>query len=295
MSASAPTPAVSPSSGCWQRVRPWTRASLRGHVALHRTDLEIPAGGGSGSSSQRERQEHPDAVAHRSRSPAARPGQRGRRRHDRRRARDPPTHRPAPGELHLYGELLAGSTFASSRPQRRSLIGRAPSPRSWPPLDRRVREYSHGMKRQLLFAAAIAPDVRVRILDEIARASTRPSGARSDRRRRRPRHDDPPLPSPRGGGQVVSAARLPQRRPRRCGRKLEEVRRRAAVRLRFARAPCPPGGRGSRGAGVESAEEVGDRVNVMLAGDDPRDLRPPRRRHRPAGARQRRARQDLPG
>jgi ABC-type multidrug transport system ATPase subunit len=35
------------------------------------------------------------------------------------------------------------------------------------PLTRKVRGYSHGMKRQLCFAAALAPDVRLRILDEI--------------------------------------------------------------------------------------------------------------------------------
>jgi ABC-type multidrug transport system ATPase subunit len=34
------------------------------------------------------------------------------------------------------------------------------------PLRKLVRSYSHGMKRQLLFAAALAPRVRVRILDE---------------------------------------------------------------------------------------------------------------------------------
>jgi ABC-type multidrug transport system ATPase subunit len=34
------------------------------------------------------------------------------------------------------------------------------------PLKSRVRTYSHGMKRQLLFAAALAPRVAVRILDE---------------------------------------------------------------------------------------------------------------------------------
>jgi len=34
------------------------------------------------------------------------------------------------------------------------------------PLAKKVRAYSHGMKRQLLFAAALAPRVRVRILDE---------------------------------------------------------------------------------------------------------------------------------
>ncbi len=35
------------------------------------------------------------------------------------------------------------------------------------PLERRLGSYSHGMKRQLVFAAAMAPEVPVRILDEI--------------------------------------------------------------------------------------------------------------------------------
>ena len=34
------------------------------------------------------------------------------------------------------------------------------------PLDKRVHSYSHGMKRQLAFAAALAPEVPVRLLDE---------------------------------------------------------------------------------------------------------------------------------
>ncbi len=35
------------------------------------------------------------------------------------------------------------------------------------PLDRKLGTYSHGMKRQLIFAAAMAPKVPIRILDEI--------------------------------------------------------------------------------------------------------------------------------
>ncbi len=75
----------------------------------------------------------------------------------------------APGEVALYGEL-------SGRAHLRWLVagrGREASRRALAlagelelPLERRVRGYSHGMKRQLLLAAALAPPVRVRILDE---------------------------------------------------------------------------------------------------------------------------------
>jgi len=73
------------------------------------------------------------------------------------------------GEIHVYGELsgdehlawcLAGRD-ARALPRARTLA------RDFElPLERRVRTYSHGMKRQLLLAAALAPEVRVRILDE---------------------------------------------------------------------------------------------------------------------------------
>lgn len=74
-----------------------------------------------------------------------------------------------PGELHLYGELRAREHLEWC------LRGREPAARARAfllaerfelPLAARVRAYSHGMKRQLLLAAALAPAVRVRILDE---------------------------------------------------------------------------------------------------------------------------------
>jgi len=77
----------------------------------------------------------------------------------------------APGELHLYGELKGHEqlTFLL-RGRDRAAHERARNIADdlGLPLERRVRGYSHGMKRQLLFAAAMAPDVRVRILDEIS-------------------------------------------------------------------------------------------------------------------------------
>jgi len=75
----------------------------------------------------------------------------------------------APGELHLYGELTAAEQLdwllrgrkRAARRRGRELIGELGLP-----LNDRVRTFSHGMKRQLVFAAAMAPDVRIRILDE---------------------------------------------------------------------------------------------------------------------------------
>jgi ABC-2 type transport system ATP-binding protein len=75
----------------------------------------------------------------------------------------------APGEIALYGELrgsaqLAFLTRGRPRAALRKALDIATS--LGLPLAARVRAYSHGMKRQLLLAAALAPDVRVRILDE---------------------------------------------------------------------------------------------------------------------------------
>lgn len=75
----------------------------------------------------------------------------------------------APGELALYGELTGEQHLAFLvRGRDRAALGRARAVAQelGLPLDRRVRGYSHGMKRQLLFAAAMGPDVPVRILDE---------------------------------------------------------------------------------------------------------------------------------
>lgn len=75
----------------------------------------------------------------------------------------------APGEIAFYGELRAREQLAfllrgreSGAYERAASIARELEL----PLDARVRGYSHGMKRQLLFAAALAPNVPVRILDE---------------------------------------------------------------------------------------------------------------------------------
>jgi len=73
------------------------------------------------------------------------------------------------GELHVYGELSARAHLAWCLHGRgRAALARATeiATRFELPLERKVRGYSHGMKRQLLLAAALAPEVRVRVLDE---------------------------------------------------------------------------------------------------------------------------------
>jgi ABC-2 type transport system ATP-binding protein len=73
------------------------------------------------------------------------------------------------GELHVYGELTARAHLAwCLRGRGREAIARACELAEGfeLPLGRRMRSFSHGMKRQLLLAAALAPDVRVRVLDE---------------------------------------------------------------------------------------------------------------------------------
>jgi ABC-2 type transport system ATP-binding protein len=74
-----------------------------------------------------------------------------------------------PGELHVYGELSGRAHLAwclRGRPRRDHARALELAQAFELPLARRVRGYSHGMKRQLLLVAALAPDVRVRVLDE---------------------------------------------------------------------------------------------------------------------------------
>lgn len=76
----------------------------------------------------------------------------------------------APGELHLYGELSGAEHLRwllRGRPAAALKRAHELAADLQIPLGRHVRGYSHGMKRQLAFAAALAPDVPVRILDEL--------------------------------------------------------------------------------------------------------------------------------
>jgi ABC-2 type transport system ATP-binding protein len=75
----------------------------------------------------------------------------------------------APGEIACYPELTGWDQldwFLSGRARAAQRRGRELMERLGLPGHKRLREYSHGMKRQLMFAAALAPDVPVRILDE---------------------------------------------------------------------------------------------------------------------------------
>jgi len=76
----------------------------------------------------------------------------------------------SPGEVNAYGELTgSGQISWLLRGRDKDTFERAHEVAAelGLPLQKRVRTYSHGMKRQLLFAAAIAPAVRVRLLDEM--------------------------------------------------------------------------------------------------------------------------------
>ncbi len=75
----------------------------------------------------------------------------------------------AAGEVAVYGELTGRSHLEWFLRRR----GEAARERAAEiaavlelPLEKRVRGYSHGMKRMLALSAALAPNVRVRILDE---------------------------------------------------------------------------------------------------------------------------------
>lgn len=75
----------------------------------------------------------------------------------------------APGEMHLYTEMRGEehlSWLLRGRERDAVTRARAMADQLGLPMRSRVRAYSHGMKRQLLFCAAMAPRVRVRILDE---------------------------------------------------------------------------------------------------------------------------------
>ncbi len=75
----------------------------------------------------------------------------------------------APGELGLYGELSGRAHldwFLAGRPREARKTARLRAERLGLPLHKRLRQYSHGMKRQLLFCSALAPEVPLRVLDE---------------------------------------------------------------------------------------------------------------------------------
>jgi ABC-2 type transport system ATP-binding protein len=74
-----------------------------------------------------------------------------------------------PGEIGVYGELTGLehlAWFVRGRGRGAKARAVALGRELELPLERSVQAYSHGMKRQLLLAAALAPEVPVRILDE---------------------------------------------------------------------------------------------------------------------------------
>jgi len=75
----------------------------------------------------------------------------------------------SPGEIALYGEMRADEQLTwLLRGRSKASAARAKSLalRLGLPLEKKIHQYSHGMKRQLLFSAAMGPDVALRILDE---------------------------------------------------------------------------------------------------------------------------------
>ncbi len=75
----------------------------------------------------------------------------------------------APGEIALYDEMKGAEHlgwFLRGRGAAALARGLALAAELDLPMQKRVRTYSHGMKRQLLFIAALAPETGVRILDE---------------------------------------------------------------------------------------------------------------------------------
>lgn len=76
----------------------------------------------------------------------------------------------SPGEVAVYGELDGAAHIdwlLRGRDAAAPARARAIAEDLGLPLGRRVHTYSHGMKRQLYLSCALAPDLPVRILDEI--------------------------------------------------------------------------------------------------------------------------------
>lgn len=75
----------------------------------------------------------------------------------------------APGEIASFGELSCREQLAfllRGRDRAARRRAEALAERLGLPLGGRMRSFSHGMKRQTAFCAALAPDVPVRLLDE---------------------------------------------------------------------------------------------------------------------------------
>lgn len=185
----------------------------------------------------------------------------------------------APGELHLYGEMKGKEHLELLlRGRNRAAMQKAVSIAESLdlPLGRKVRGYSHGMKRQLLFAAAMGPDVRVRILDEISEGLD--PTKRSEILGRI--EDD----AEAGTTILLSSHHLAEvdRACRRIvflndGRVIadedsEAVRQRASrvIKIRFSKGSTAPIEDSLRGSDVESVDVEGNDARVLLTEKDPR-------------------------
>jgi len=186
----------------------------------------------------------------------------------------------SPGELRVPGEMIAGELLAwLLRGRENGANERAKQTASALGLDlrRRVRGFSHGMKRQLLFAAAMAPEVRVRILDEPTEGL--------DPTKRGEVLDLMAIDAAKGTTILLSSHHLDEV-DRACGRLvfMNEGKKIAdetavAVRERAARivrvtwpedAPLDGIETQLAGPGIESVRRDEARVTVMLEGRDPR-------------------------
>lgn len=187
----------------------------------------------------------------------------------------------APGELHLYSELSGRAQLDFLlRGRDAGATERAVSIANdlGLPLTKRVRGYSHGMKRQLIFAAAMGPDVRVRILDEISEGL--------DPTKRSEILERLEADARRGTTILLSSHHLGEV-DRACERIVflndgrliadetsEDVRQRAArlVKVRFTAGHSAPLGPQLEGPEVESVMVDGDDVRVLLRSQDPREF-----------------------
>ncbi|MBK7645498.1 MAG: ABC transporter ATP-binding protein [Planctomycetes bacterium] len=183
----------------------------------------------------------------------------------------------APGEIALYGELTGERHLAFLlRGREPEALERASATARelGLPLERRVRGYSHGMKRQLLLSAALAPRVRIRILDEPSEgldpAKRGEVLALLEREKQ-------------AGTTILLSSHHLGEIDRICdrlvffhaGKKIADETReqvlasaRRLVRVSFERAPDPA--RLSALAGVARVRVDGPRASLELAGDDPR-------------------------
>ncbi|MCB9915345.1 MAG: ABC transporter ATP-binding protein [Planctomycetes bacterium] len=186
----------------------------------------------------------------------------------------------SPGELACYGGLRADAHLAwllDGRGREALRRARELCEAFELPLAKRMRTFSHGMKRQLFFAAALAPRVRVRLLDEITEGL--------DPTKRGAVHELLRADAAAGTTILLSSHHLGEVQ-RVCDRMVfvrdgrlvsdeaaAAVRRHSRELLRVGYEPgadLAPVAAAARRAGALEAREHGGRLTLRLAGDDPR-------------------------